>query len=148
MSDNTEKVIDKSIDLIEKIGGSASNIFDASKKVITDAIDQYGPQAIEAVLWVVRIDAIQVIVTSLFFVIVCVIIFNKCLKKFKESLLISYSEMPFIWGACMLCVAVFGFIKFQPLINVWNYVAVVKPEVYLVKQVVDVVKNKAALYKK
>ena len=67
MSDNTEKVIDKSIDLIEKIGGSASNIFDASKKVIADAIDQYGPQAIEAVLWVVRIDAIQVIVTSLFF---------------------------------------------------------------------------------
>lgn len=50
MSGNTEKVIDKSIDLIEKIGGSASNIFDASKKVITDAI--------EAVLWVVRIDAI------------------------------------------------------------------------------------------
>lgn len=81
MSDNTEKVIDKSIDLIEKIGGSASNIFD-------------------------------------------------------------------IWGACMLCVAVFGFIKFQPLINVWNYVAVVKPEVYLVKQVVDVVKNKAELDKK
>ncbi len=48
----------------------------------------------------------------------------------------------------MLCVAVFGFIKFQPLINVWNYVAVVKPEVYLVKQVVDVVKNKAELDKK
>jgi len=43
-----------------------------------------------------------------------------------------------------ICVSLFpAAMSYNRLTDVWNYVAVVKPELYLVKQVGDVVKEKA-----
>ena len=141
MADSTEKVIDKASSLVEKIGATAIDIFDASKKVVIDAIDQYGSQAIEAVLWVVRIDAIQTLVVALFWFILFIFIFKKSFDKFRQA--IKQNDTPEVWFISMVVCTFLLFIKAAPLINVWNYVAVVKPEIYLVKQVVDIVKNKA-----
>lgn len=143
MTDSTEKVIDKASSLVEKIGETAIDIFDASKKVVIDAIDQYGSQAIEAVLWVVRIDAIQTLVVALFWFILFIFIFKKSFDKFRQA--IKQNDTPEVWFISMVVCVFLWFIKAAPLINVWNYVAVVKPEIYLVKQVVDIVKNKAEL---
>lgn len=148
MTDNTEKVIDKVSTLVESIGVTAIDMFDASKKVVIDAIDQYGPQAIEAVLWVVRIDAIQTLVTALFCLILGVFIFKNSLDKFKSYDNNPYSDMSVFWFISMVLSVIFVGYTMKPLIDVWNYVAVVKPEIYLVKQVVDIVKNKAELPKK
>lgn len=144
MTDNAEKVIDKASSLVEKIGATAIDIFDASKKVVIDAIDQYGSEAIDAVLWVVRIDAIQTLIVALFWCILAIWIFNKSLKYFKKYENDNFdSDMPIVWFISMfLCVVVLGF-NLKPILNVWNYVAIAKPEIYLVKQVVDIVKNKA-----
>ena len=142
MTDNAEKVIDKASSLVEKVGATAIDIFDASKKVVIDAIDQYGSQAIEAVLWVVRIDAIQTLVVALFWCILFIFIFKKSFdNKFRQT--IKQNGMHEVWFISMVVCTFLWFIKAAPLINVWNYVAVVKPEIYLVKQVVDIVKNKA-----
>ncbi len=145
MADSTEKVIDKASSLVEAIGATSIDIFDASKKVVIDAIDQYGSQAIEAVLWVVRIDAIQTLFVALFWCILAIWIFNKSLKNFKkyENGNIHSDNMHIVWFISMfLCVVTLGF-NLKPILNVWNYVAIAKPEIYLVKQVVDIVKNKA-----
>lgn len=141
MADSKEKVIDKASSLVDAIGATAIDIFDASKKVVIDAIDQYGSQAIEAVLWVVRIDAIQTLVVALFWFILFIFIFKKSFDKFRQA--IKQNDTPEVWFISMVVCVFFWFIKAAPLINVWNYVAVVKPEIYLVKQVVDIVKNKA-----
>ena len=148
MKDNTGKVIENASSLVEKIGTTAIDIFDASKKVVIDAIDQYGSQAIEAVLWVVRIDAIQTLIVALFWCILAIWIFNKSLKNFKKYENSNFdSDMPIVWFISMfLCVVVLGF-NLKPILNVWNYVAIAKPEIYLVKQVVDIVKNKAEVGK-
>lgn len=149
MTDNAEKVIDKASSLVEAIGATAIDIFDASKKVVIDAIDQYGSQAIEAVLWVVRIDAIQTLVVALFWCILAIVIFNKSLKNFKKYET-GYSNINMrivLFISMLLCVVALGF-NLKPILNVWNYVAIVKPEIYLVKQVVDIVKNKAEVGKK
>lgn len=128
--------------MVEAIGATAIDIFDASKKVVIDAIDQYGSQAIEAVLWVVRIDAIQTLVVALFWCILFIFIFKKSFdNKFRQT--IKQNGMHEVWFISMVVCTFLWFIKAAPLINVWNYVAVVKPEIYLVKQVVDIVKNKA-----
>ena len=156
-ADVANKALDKVTDLITSVADKSSDIFQASSEIITKSIEKYGPQAIDAVLWVVRLDSIQVLITSLVSLIACFIAF-KIFRKigFKKDWYCGgdnhYDESGVFkffssWIATFVIIFV-TFISIKNLTNVWNYVAIAKPEIYLVKQVVDVVKEKATESKK
>lgn len=148
--DVADKAIDKVSDLISSAADKAGDIFQASSEIITNAIEKYGQQAIDAVLWVVRIDAAQVLFSGflLFFLAFLSIYLLKNKLKvdrgwynggYKED---SMFKFLFMWGSTIAICWMFV-LGFKIVTNVWYYVAVAKPEIYLVKQVVDVVKQKA-----
>lgn len=64
VADVADKALDKATDLVTNAADKAMDIFDASKHIIGDAIEKYGQQAIDAVLWVVRIDCAQSILSA------------------------------------------------------------------------------------
>jgi len=148
-ADVADKAIDKVSDLISSAADKAGDIFQASNEIVTNAIEKYGQHAIDAVLWVVRIDAAQVLVTGFLWFFLAFLSMYLLKNKLKvtrdwyngdnaESLF----KFLFMWGSTIAICWMFV-LGFNIVTNVWYYVAVAKPEIYLVKQVVDVVKQKA-----
>lgn len=48
-----DKTLDKVTTVVEKAADAATDIFSAASGIITSGIEKYGPQVIDAVLWVV-----------------------------------------------------------------------------------------------
>lgn len=144
-----DKALDKASDLIANAADKSVDIFDASKHIIGDAIDKYGQQAIDAVLWVVRIDCAQTLVSSfLVFVLLMLslyFVYTGFTKRDWNDRIIKSSE-GFLFVPIIIYLFVMLFTippRFAEITNMWSYVCVAKPELYLVKQTIDVVKEKA-----
>ena len=151
--DKTASVADKAIDhagdFVSAAADKASNIFEAASNIISAAVDQYGAQAVDAVLWVVRIDALQILITwwlaagfalgTIYFIVTG---FTR--RKWQERISNVGGDVlihfPIIVAALAATVVLFH--SFPRITNVWTYTAVVKPELYLAKQAVDIVKAK------
>lgn len=111
---------------------------------VSHLANQYGPKAVDLVLWTVRLDGINAIFTG----IICLVIvvgsiklLPYCYKKFREFER-SKEEGPCIFFgagifASIVACAISAIISFILLLNVWNYVAIVTPEVYLAKKTID-----------
>lgn len=149
VADVADKALDKASDLIANAADKAVDIFDASKHIIGDAIDKYGQQAIDAVLWVVRIDCAQTLFASFILVAFSLFsyyfIFTGFTKRNWDTRIINSSEGFLYLPISVYCI-ILSFVfysNFKTVTNMWNYVCVAKPELYLVKQTIDVVKEKA-----
>lgn len=142
-----DKVLDKSETLIIKATETASSIFEAASNIITKAAMEYGPTAIDALLTVVRIDAAQKIIYGII-ALLLIIVPLKVNKYFKSKINELHEEYrgssDYNFGIFVM--RVFGIVLFyfgiNTLANIWLYVAIVKPELYLVKQAVDITKEK------
>ena len=146
-----DKVVDKVDVMIQNAAANAGNIFEAASNIVNKAIEQYGQSAIDAILWVVRIDAMQTLLLGWLMFIAMIVVPIVMYKKVIHPIYIDEtkncsSEMT---GTAITSLITAGFViimflsSFWKVTDVWLYTAVAKPELYLVKQVVDVVKKKA-----
>ena len=146
-----DKVIAKTGDFVEAAASAATNVFEAASNILTTAVDKYGQQVVDAVLWVVRIDAIQSLVTwwiifscSVGFIYWVVTGFTK--RKWWEQLDDVADQGGGMMGGFLVigCIisGVMTFVSASHITDVWTYTAVAKPELYLAKQAVDIVKTK------
>lgn len=135
-----DKAIDRAGDFVSAAADKASNVFEAASNIISHAVDTYGPQAVDAVLWVVRVDAIQYLVLGwvMFLMFLTSVIFvwtgfsnRKWLERWDE-----------MGEGRTLVTFILGVNSIPRITNVWEYTAVAKPELYLAKQAVDIVKAK------
>jgi hypothetical protein len=131
--------MDKSLEVAAKL---ADTLFTSVSKLV----ESWGPQAVDLVLWVVRIDAISDIfvgVVFLSFIIGSIFLIPYFYKKYSEAERAGRKYE----GKLILCGLMIGgqiIVNFIAvivicftLLNFWNYVAVVKPELYLAKKVMD-----------
>lgn len=153
--DKTAAIADKAIaragDFVSAAADKASNVFEAASNIISHAVDTYGPQAVDAVLWVVRVDAIQYLVLGwvMFLMFLTSVIFvwtgfsnRKWLERW-DKMGEGRTFVTFILGVITLVVTfILGVNSIPRITNVWEYTAVAKPELYLAKQAVDIVKAK------
>lgn len=154
VADVADKALDKATDLVTNAADKAMDIFDASKHIIGDAIEKYGQQAIDAVLWVVRIDCAQSILSAFLLCLFVIGNFYFAYTGFKKrewdkrinSSSDGFLYIPMFFYSIFLMFVLYGNTK--TVTNMWNYVCVAKPELYLVKQTVDIVKEKAQPTKK
>ena len=147
-------VLDRSSDLVERAAAGAVNIFEASANILSNAIDQYGPTTIEGIMWIVRIDALQVLVNGWFWLFMVVgswwwfvtgIIRRDWIDRLETTIGNESSCLLLILGGILSVVTVAAFLsKIIIITNIWLYVALVKPELYVAKQAVDVVIAKMA----
>lgn len=142
------KALDKSEVLVTKVAEISNNMFDAASNLLKHSIEQYGPAALDAVLWVVRINGIQELVYGLIYTIIpLTVIYLVNLSKTRMNLWswIHETEGGSIVGALIatiISMLVMFMAGLPRITDTWNYVAVVKPEIYLVKKAIDAVEKK------
>lgn len=147
MVDVMDKALDKGDKIVTAAADAAGNIFEAAANLVSSGIDKYGAQAIDAVLWVVRIDAIQTLVTAYFTIIIsgiAIYIVNWSKTKLNLFRYWKASEGFVVIPAMVVNViaAIAIVLNIVAVTNVWNYVAIAKPELYLVKKAITIVEKK------
>lgn len=154
VADVADKAIDKIDSFVTKAADTATDVFQAASTVITDAVATYGPQAVDALLWVVRIDAAQQLISAalaMVGVIWGVVFVWTGFTRREWAQRISDASEGFLYLPICAAAVIAAFVaiaSFRTVTNIWLYTAVIKPELYLVKQVVDVVKERAVPTKK
>lgn len=142
------KAIDKAEVLINAAADKATDLFSAAANIITKGIDQYGQTVIDAVLWVVRIDAIQTLFSAWVMLMAIMGITYWIWTGFTRrewGKLVDNSE-----GFLLVPVGLFFIVAgiwvvasgLPTVTNVWLYTAVAKPELYMVKRTIDMVEAK------
>ena len=137
-----------------KVGGFLADKFMSYWQAAEDITKQIVPQAMEAILWVIRVDAISALVYALAliaaFIVAGVVIlkiwkgFNKKLEtadanEWRKSDSISLSRN-FSVGLLTVMLSVVILITnntWTKAFDVWTYATIYKPELYLAKLAVD-----------
>jgi uncharacterized membrane protein len=145
------KVLDRTEDFVQAAATTASNVFEAASNILTTAVEKYGQSVVDAVLWVVRIDALQVLVTAWIFVGMAIFVISFITTGFTRRGWSSRIEnggsdgllyVPVI--VAYIIAVVVASLQLSTVSNIWLYTAVAKPELYLAKQAVDIVKERLA----
>lgn len=150
MAQVADKALDKVSTVVEKAADAATDIFSAAAGIMSDAAGKYGPQVIDSVLWVVRIDAIQYLLIGWlsFFALLSYWAWvwtgfsrrnwsdrmSECSSDGGIHAILAFSVI--------LTLVIFSVSTVQRITDVWKYTAVIKPELYLVKKTVDMVEKK------
>jgi len=82
------KAVDKVGDFVAGTVQSSGNMFEAAQHIVTDAITKYGQQATDAILRIVRINAIQTLITGLITGIAVIFVLALDLHWFQETQLV------------------------------------------------------------
>lgn len=136
--------------LAERAMNKADTVFTASADIITNAINTYGPQAVDMMLTVIRLDNLQKLIYGGLLLIICVLIgiigFFKINKHAKEDLDGRWSLLHGGVLSFILIYAVFTIFLVLPfsvntVLDVWTWVGVVEPKVWVAKQVVNKITN-------
>lgn len=125
-----DDVADRAMTLIEEVAAAAK-----------DAVTEYGPEAWEVALWVVRVDAIGEIIVGLFLALLIVVTWCGAVRNSVEAL--KDDDAP-PWHIMIVTVggfgiAVCGICSAMKLLNVWAYAAIFAPELWLAKKAIDAV---------
>lgn len=107
---------------------------------------EHAPQAVDALLWVKRIEGIQVLATSLLFLVIGIAGLVAVYKLGKKSVLLlkDYEDAGAPLLALTIMIAVFAFPftfkSIYAILDVWNYVAIFKPELAIAHDIIETVK--------
>lgn len=153
MAQVADKVVDKTSDVIALAADKATDLFTAAAGVLSDATAKYGAQVIDAVLWTVRLDGIQSLLTAFIWTLVGVWIlymiwgkkWNFGTSRDPEYLRVINSDNADAIGMASLISLVpiiILSISISVLADVWKWTQVFKPEIYLVKKTMDIVEKK------
>lgn len=144
-----DKALDKTGAVIEKAASMATDIFSAAAGIVTKGVEQYGPQVIDAVLMVVRIDAAQYLLIGWLTFFVCVyglwfIATGFTKRDWDNRIMSNLGELGVVAVTVVFStmVGVLLFSAIPRITDVWKYTAIVKPELYLVKKTIDLVETK------
>lgn len=144
---DTEKVLGWE-QLANKALDNASNVFEAVSKSITGAINEYGATAVDAVLWVIRVDNIQKLVFGFLLLIILSIywfIFGRKLNRHINQVG-RVTNIDFSMGfvtviSGVITIVLVTTVLVRTVLDAWVWVGVFKPELWIAKQVVVKIEN-------
>lgn len=164
ISDSTAVVSDSAVESAKHVGAAANKFANdptVQGKVIEmldslqhgavhvgDKIVEYSPQVANAALWVVRIDGMQALLNGFIALIGCLLLFKWTRKGFKwfRDGLDDDSDSEETAGKFFVGLAVpvglffpFGIVVSNNLLNIWVWIQVIEPKLYLAKRIIDAV---------
>lgn len=94
------------------------------------------PEVVDIAFFVARISGLKSIIIGVFFAIVCTAFLRAASKiraKYNESILSENWEDDdaYTWVVFITCAIIVGSISAILLLNLWSYVAIISPEVYI-----------------
>lgn len=137
--------------LADKAMDKAGNVFEAVSRVISDSVSTYGPSVGDAVLWVIRIDHLQPLVYGMLVFLIGVIfwvVWGSRLSKHFNARGRDIEKIDFsvclvtVLSSFVTLVFIIPFV-YSTLFNIWNWTAVIKPELWIAKQIVVKIDNMA-----
>ena len=146
MAQVADKVVDKTSDVIALAADKATDLFTAAAGVLSDATAKYGAQVIDAVLWTVRLDGIQSLLSGflwMIFALWCLYMiwgkkWNFGTRANPDYCRVTESNDGDVLGFSLLGTIIPALILMFSIIHVsdvWKWTQVFKPEVYLVKKI-------------
>lgn len=107
-------------------------------KLATETTSKYGPVAWDTMLWLVRIDAIQYLGAGFICLGILIAILYWSIRLIKEGIK-EQEERKGVPGILLLVVGGTGFFvgTVVNLLDIWNWVGLFYPELYLAKQLID-----------
>jgi hypothetical protein len=124
---------------LETASTLASQLFTGVESIA----NKYGPTVVDTVLWVTRVEAINRLISGVLAVIVMVVVFKLWLKLWKWASTADQDDMDvgicqFLGTIISIVIGIVGVVVICcTLLNVWVYIALVKPELYIAKQTID-----------
>ena len=131
--------------LAERAMNKADAAFNASADIISNAVSTYGPQAVDMMLMVVRIDNIQqlvygglILLMNIILIVWFIKIFRKHLREDCNGEWLAIEPMPSLLGCIPFAVVTVSMsFMTKTIFNVWVWAGVFAPEVWVAKQIVD-----------
>lgn len=104
--------------------------------VIGQETVKYAPDVVNAALNVVRIGAVQQLVYGVIGLVVAVVFFKKAHGNITKSLEDGRFEL-FLVGVVQGAAVVVGVVDAYFLVDVWNYVGIFQPKLYIAHKIVE-----------
>lgn len=112
--------------------------------VSTEFATKLAPQALDAILLVTKINGASNIIKGLIILVCSFLVikyFNLKIKNWKPKN--EWDDMNDVYNIAKSCIVVVAMVVLTGVVlNVWNWVAIVKPELVIAKQIIDKVKEK------
>lgn len=130
MSDALEN---KAVEILDKSQQAIASFADK----LTDLAKQYGPEVADAALQMARIDALSGLVPAIFTVAATVIVGPKVVRNLRKW----QEKDPYDPGPLILLVvsgavaAIFNLAAIMTLLDVWRWVGVFEPKLWLAKRI-------------
>jgi hypothetical protein len=127
--------------LVEMLDALQNGVVTVGEQVV-----KYGPDVADAALWVVRVDGIQSIVSgfvALLILTASVYAFLRTLRWVRSDEFDNdeFTGIPFFIGSIVIGIGsivigiVSSMIAIDKLLNVWNWIAIFEPKLWLAKQI-------------
>ncbi len=125
--------------IAEQAAERALNLYDAAQGVLLNAVKEYGPDVVDAILFVVRVNAAQRLLVSFVALAVLLAIMRACYKKFKTT---KDEGTAFLCICGMVVAAIISACPLIGILSLWNWVALFMPEMALTRDAIELLKSK------
>ena len=125
--------------IAEQAAERALNLYDAAQGVLLNAVKEYGPKVVDAILFVVRVNAAQRLLVSFVALAVLLAIMRACYEKFKTT---KDETTTFLCVCGMAVVAIISAYPLSEILSLWNWVALFMPEMALTHDAIELLKSK------
>lgn len=137
---------DKVVDAVETKIVSMLDALQQGAVTVGHVAVKYAPDVADAVLNIVRIDALGKLIPAIAFFIICLSVFIYIVKYIRKVYAnkkedYDFNDKIFIACMCSLPFVTVGIISSLVLLNIWSWVAVFEPKLALAKQIIDSVLN-------
>ena len=114
-------------------------MYDAAQGVILNAVNEYGPDVVNAILFVVRINAAQRLLVSFVAIAVLFAIARSCYKHLKAT---KDEDVGMLCLVGLFMCATTAMYPLSQILNLWNWVALFMPEMALIHDAIELLKSK------
>jgi len=128
---------DKAVSMLDGIGQMAAEVVDR----FTQLAQQYGQAVVDMGLAVVRVEAASHLLVGLLFTVLGVVCLVKgtvpAWKAFRNNLEADHPGWFFLGCVCSVPTVVFGVLGFNRLFELWNWVGLVYPELWIAHRILE-----------
>lgn len=143
----TQEVIKEAVKVTpgieEKVVGMLDALQNGAVK-IGEQVVKYSPDVADAALWVVRIDGVQSIATAIFFVIAAIVLYVATRRFWAWAWRVDKDfdtpaiMVPVVTGILTIISSILASAR---IFDVWNWIAIFQPKLYLAKQIIKAAIN-------
>lgn len=127
-------VDEKAVELMDR----TADAFEAFAGKIDTLATEYGPEVVDTVLWVARIDALQILSATLLLAVLALLfgLATKPIAGWTKKIDPDWdSPLPLLGYLSGAACIVLGFIALLRVFDPWPWVGVVEPQLWIAKQI-------------